>query len=63
MRRCFPEGRQFALELFKNGIFLNPMGTKLYLSLAHTEEDLQEMLEISRDVLKRSGREQKTEAH
>ena len=31
---------------------LNPMGTKLYLSLAHTGEDLQTMLDISRDVLK-----------
>ena len=25
------------LELFSRGIFLNPMGTKLYLSLAHDE--------------------------
>ena len=47
------KGRQFVLELFKNGIFLNPMGTKLYLSLAHTDEDLQRMLEISRDALKK----------
>jgi glutamate-1-semialdehyde 2,1-aminomutase len=33
--------RQFArrvmLELFTRGVFLNPMGTKLYLSLAHSE--------------------------
>jgi len=46
------KGRQFALGLFKNGIFLNPMGTKLYLSLAHTEEDIQKILDISRRVLK-----------
>ena len=47
------KGRQFVLELFRNGIFLNPMGTKLYLSLAHTDEDLQKMLDISREALKR----------
>jgi glutamate-1-semialdehyde 2,1-aminomutase len=47
------KGRQFVLELFKNGIFLNPMGTKLYISLAHTEKDIQKMLEISQGVLKR----------
>lgn len=47
------KARKFALGLFKNGIFLNPMGTKLYLSLAHTDEDIQKMLEISRNVLKK----------
>jgi glutamate-1-semialdehyde 2,1-aminomutase len=31
--------RRIALELFARGVFLNPMGTKLYLSLAHTEKD------------------------
>ncbi|MCI0537765.1 MAG: aminotransferase class III-fold pyridoxal phosphate-dependent enzyme [Verrucomicrobiales bacterium] len=30
-------GRALMLELLKRGIFLNPMGTKLYLSLAHDE--------------------------
>ena len=30
-------GRAVMLELFRHGIFLNPMGTKLYLSLAHDE--------------------------
>jgi glutamate-1-semialdehyde 2,1-aminomutase len=30
--------RQLLLRLFESGIFLNPMGTKLYLSLAHDEE-------------------------
>ena len=29
--------RRLMLELFSRGIFLNPMGTKLYLSLAHDE--------------------------
>ena len=28
-------GRRMMLALFKRGVFLNPMGTKLYLSLAH----------------------------
>ncbi|NWG01930.1 MAG: aminotransferase class III-fold pyridoxal phosphate-dependent enzyme, partial [Syntrophaceae bacterium] len=46
------KGREFVLGLFKNGIFLNPMGTKLYLSLAHTNKDIEKMLEISRKVLK-----------
>ncbi len=30
-------GRALMLALFERGIFLNPMGTKLYLSLAHDE--------------------------
>jgi glutamate-1-semialdehyde 2,1-aminomutase len=47
------KGRAFVLELFKNGIFLNPMGTKLYLSLAHTDEDVQRMLEISQEALQK----------
>jgi glutamate-1-semialdehyde 2,1-aminomutase len=46
------KGRQFALGLFKNGIFLNPMGTKMYLSLAHTEEDIERLLLIGRRVLR-----------
>ncbi len=49
------KGRKFVLGLFKNGIFLNPMGTKLYLSLAHTDEDIEKMLEISRKVLKKTS--------
>lgn len=32
--------RDMMLALFSRGIFLNPMGTKLYLSLAHGEEDI-----------------------
>lgn len=34
-------GAAVMLELFKLGIFLNPMSTKLYLSLAHDESVLQ----------------------
>jgi glutamate-1-semialdehyde 2,1-aminomutase len=30
-------GRKVMLELFRQGVFINPMGTKLYLSLAHDE--------------------------
>ena len=29
--------RAIMLGLFERGVFLNPMGTKLYLSLAHDE--------------------------
>lgn len=37
--------RRLMLELFSRGIFLNPMGTKLYLSLAHDEAACDEFLE------------------
>ena len=47
------KARKFVLELFKNGIFLNPMGTKLYLSLAHSDEDIEKMLTISRKILQK----------
>jgi glutamate-1-semialdehyde 2,1-aminomutase len=47
------KGRQFMLGHFETGIFLNPMGTKMYLSLAHTDEDLQKVLDISREVLRK----------
>jgi glutamate-1-semialdehyde 2,1-aminomutase len=35
-------GRIVMLELLRRGVFLNPMGTKLYLSLAHTESVIEE---------------------
>jgi len=35
-------GRAVMLELLRRGVFLNPMGTKLYLSIAHTEAGLDE---------------------
>lgn len=38
-------GRKLMLNLFENGIFLNPMGTKLYLSLAHNENRCGEFLD------------------
>ena len=31
------------LGLFARGIFINPMSTKLYLSLAHDERDCDEL--------------------
>ena len=31
--------RAVMFELLRRGVFLNPMSTKLYLSLAHTEAD------------------------
>ncbi len=44
--------RAFLLGLFRRGIFLNPMSTKLYLSLAHTDADLARFLEIARATLR-----------
>ncbi len=38
-------GAAVMLELFKHGIFLNPMSTKLYLSLAHDESLLQTFMQ------------------
>ncbi|QDU58684.1 aspartate aminotransferase family protein [Aeoliella mucimassa] len=36
--------RDLMLQLFRSGIFLNPMGTKLYLSLSHTHAACDELL-------------------
>ncbi len=46
------KGRAMMLELFRRGIFLNPMGTKLYLSLAHREQHCDEFLDEFRAALK-----------
>ena len=35
-------GRALMLELFRRRVFLNPMGTKLYLSLTHEDADIDE---------------------
>jgi len=43
--------RNLMLGLFHRGIFLNPMGTKLYLSLAHDENTCDELLDCLDDVL------------
>jgi glutamate-1-semialdehyde 2,1-aminomutase len=43
--------RRVMLELFSRGIFLNPMGTKLYLSLAHDEAACDEFCNTLADSL------------
>jgi len=45
------KGRALMLALFRRGIFLNPMGTKLYLSLAHTPAHCDTFLERFADAL------------
>ena len=37
-------GRAFMLALLRAGVFLNPMGTKLYLSLAHDSKAIEEFV-------------------
>ena len=44
--------RTFLLGLFRRGIFLNPMSTKLYLSLAHTDADIGRFLDVARATLR-----------
>lgn len=48
--------RAFLLGLFRRGIFLNPMSTKLYLSLAHTEREIEAFLEVARATLREDCR-------
>jgi glutamate-1-semialdehyde 2,1-aminomutase len=48
--------RTFQLGLFRRGIFLNPMSTKLYLSLAHTEREIEAFLEAARATLREDCR-------
>ena len=43
--------RSMMLGLFERGIFLNPMGTKLYLSLAHNESTCDAFLDRFADTL------------
>lgn len=43
--------RRLMLELFSRGVFLNPMGTKLYLSLAHDTAACDEFCTILTDAL------------
>jgi glutamate-1-semialdehyde 2,1-aminomutase len=45
------KGRALMLALFERGVFLNPMGTKLYLSLAHDEAVCEAFLERFDDAL------------
>ena len=46
------KARAFVLGLFRNGIFLNPMSTKLYISLAHQDEDIAAIHSAGRKVLR-----------
>ncbi len=48
--------RAFLLGLFRRGIFLNPMSTKFYLSLAHTEAEIGAFLEIARTTIREDCR-------
>jgi glutamate-1-semialdehyde 2,1-aminomutase len=45
------KGRALMLALFRRKIFLNPMGTKLYLSVAHTQSVCDMFLERFADAL------------
>jgi glutamate-1-semialdehyde 2,1-aminomutase len=45
------KGRSLRLALFRRKIFLNPMGTKLYLSIAHTQSVCDMFLERFTDAL------------
>ncbi len=49
------KGRALMLGLFRRGIFLNPMGTKLYLSLAHDEAVCGDLLDRLDDTLSEIG--------
>jgi glutamate-1-semialdehyde 2,1-aminomutase len=49
--------RRLMLELFSRGIFLNPMGTKLYLSLAHNEATCDEFCQVFAEALDAVGAE------
>lgn len=44
-------GRSVMLELLRRGVFLNPMGTKLYLSLAHDATVIEEFIRRFADAL------------
>ena len=45
------KAREFSLLLFKKGIFLNPMGTKLYISTVHTHEDIDQLIKVGTETL------------
>lgn len=45
-------GRALMLELLRRGVFLNPMGTKLYLSLAHDDSVIDEFAGRFAEALK-----------
>lgn len=49
------KARRVMLELFRRGVFLNPMGTKLYLSLQHDEAVCDEFCERLGDAVNEVG--------
>ncbi|MBI1840766.1 MAG: aminotransferase class III-fold pyridoxal phosphate-dependent enzyme [Verrucomicrobia bacterium] len=52
------KGRDLMLQLLRQGVFLNPMGTKLYLSLAHGEAEIEafcDQLARALTVIQRAG--------
>ena len=53
------KGRSLMLALFRRNVFLNPMGTKLYLSVAHTQSVCDMFLERFADALQavKTGRD------
>lgn len=46
------KARAFTLGLFRNGIFLNPMSTKLYFSLAHGDGEIDTIHSVAWKVLR-----------
>jgi glutamate-1-semialdehyde 2,1-aminomutase len=48
-------GRRLMLSLLRRGVFLNPMGTKLYLSLAHDEAILDDFADRFAQALQDSA--------
>ena len=54
--------RAYLLGLFRRGIFLNPMSTKLYLSLAHTDADIARFLDAARATLDKDCRSLRSQA-
>ena len=50
-------GRAVMLELLRLGVFLNPMGTKLYLSLAHGAKEIEEIISRFTDALQRTRKD------
>jgi glutamate-1-semialdehyde 2,1-aminomutase len=49
-------GRRQMLALLRRRVFLNPMGTKLYLSLAHSDSDLVEFADRFASALEESAK-------
>ena len=50
-------GRAVMLELLRLGVFLNPMGTKLYLSLAHGAKEIEEIISRFTDALQKTRKD------